>query len=209
MSFSACLLCNGSVSFFAYTRNRNYFRCNECGSVMLHPAERLTAEAEKERYNLHENNPSDEGYQNFLQPLITAVKRDFNVEQKGLDYGSGPVPATVKMLSDYNVVSFDPFFCNDEHALTKGYDFIICSETAEHFYNPFSEFKRLRSLLNPNGKLFLLTLLYNDSIDFENWHYKNDPTHVFFYSTMAFEFIREEFDFTTLKIESRLIKLSL
>jgi hypothetical protein len=210
MSFLTCLLCSGVVSFFVETRERHYYRCRECHSVMLDPTDRLNAEQEKQRYNLHQNNPDDSGYQKFLEPLITAVAQNFSVEHKGLDYGSGPIPAvTMKLKSlGYDVTPFDPYFQNDEEALARRYDFIVCCETAEHFYNPYYEFQRLRSMLNPQGKLILLTALYDDSIDFKNWHYKNDPTHVFFYSTKAFEFIRRRFDFTSLQITARLIELS-
>lgn len=178
---------------------------------MLDPLDRLQPQEEKRRYQLHRNDLQDTGYMNFLSPLIESVVQHFNVEHKGLDYGSGPEPVLTELLRErgFLVTPFDPFFCNNVNALLAQYDFIVCSETSEHFFDPLHEFQRLHALLKPGGKLFLLTALYDDGIDFENWHYKNDPTHVFFYTTKAFEFIRERFQFSALRIDKRLIELSL
>lgn len=35
-----------------------------------------------------------------------------------------------------------------------------------------------------------MTDLYKSDIDFPKWYYKNDPTHVFFYSDEAFKWIQ-------------------
>jgi hypothetical protein len=50
-----------------------------------------------------------------------------------------------------------------------------------------------------------MTELYNEGIDFASWYYKNDPTHVFFYSQETFEWIKKEFCFSNVKVDERLI----
>jgi citrate lyase synthetase len=50
-----------------------------------------------------------------------------------------------------------------------------------------------------------MTDLYDESIDFAKWYYKNDVTHVFFYTKETFVWIQKEFGFRDLKIEKRLI----
>ena len=71
--------------------------------------------------------------------------------------------------------------------LSGQYDFITCTEAAEHFYDPGKEFQLLANLLRPKGWLGLMTKLYSDEIDFTSWYYRRDPTHVCFYQreTMA------------------------
>ena len=46
---------------------------------------------------------------------------------------------------------YDPFFYPDKSVLKAHYDFIACTERAEHFHDPFAEFDRLDSLLKPKG----------------------------------------------------------
>lgn len=54
-----------------------------------------------------------------------------------------------------------------------------------------------------------MTELYHVGIDFEQWRYKNDPTHVFFYHEKALAWIVTHMSFSKLDINQRLIRLSL
>ena len=100
---------------------------------------------------------------------------------------------------------YDPFFWNDPALLQNRYDYIACCEVVEHFHDPCKEFGLLRSLLKPNGSLYCMTKSYTEDIDFQRWHYKNDPTHVFFYHAKAFTWIESHFKFSAVSIEDRLI----
>jgi hypothetical protein len=78
----------------------------------------------------------------------------------------------------------------------------------EHFKDPNNEFKLLRSLLKENGKLFCMTSLYGQDIDFKNWYYKNDRTHRFFYHKDSLEWIRATYGFSSLNINGALIQFN-
>jgi hypothetical protein len=54
------------------------------------------------------------------------------------------------------------------------------------------EIDRLTSLLKANGMLLIMTMLYNDQIDFKKWHYRNDGTHVFIYRKETIAYIARE-----------------
>ena len=54
------------------------------------------------------------------------------------------------------------------------------------------EIDRLTSMLNSNGTILIMTLLYHDELDFDTWFYKKDPTHVFLYRKETFEYIAKE-----------------
>jgi len=79
----------------------------------------------------------------------------------------------------------------------------------EHFHTPDKEFCRLHSLLKPGGAIFFKTNIYNDDINFENWHYRNDPTHVFFYRKETLEWIQDHFGFSRVIIDDKYIKFLL
>jgi hypothetical protein len=44
----------------------------------------------------------------------------------------------------------------------------------EHFQNPDEEFQLLYELPEQNGTLICMAHLYDPSIDFQRWYYKND-----------------------------------
>ncbi|MUV03247.1 methyltransferase domain-containing protein [Flavobacterium rakeshii] len=206
-----CPLCNGTSKSFYTHGQREFLQCSLCLSVFLHPKNYLTTEQEEAHYKHHNNNPEDTGYQNFVSPATNAVLRDFTPQHSGLDFGSGTGSPIVKVLQDnkYSIEQYDLFFHNNPALLQKQYDYITCTEVAEHFKKPLKEFELLNSLLLPNGKLYLMTDLFDEARDFGNWYYKNDHTHVFIYHRNALEWIREKLQFKKLTIEKRLITLEL
>jgi len=202
-----CLLCDSRANLFARFNGKKYFQCRNCRSVMLDPAEHPSLLEEKMRYDKHINNIEDPGYRNFIRPLVEAVEKDCAVEGEGLDFGAGPGPVAAAMLGEkgYQVTLYDIFYHPDETVLSKSYDFIICSEVIEHFRSPADEFRKLRRLLRPNGWLYCMTEMYTEEVDFKNWPYKNDPTHLFFYHSFAFKWIEDNIGFSEVRFKNRLI----
>jgi hypothetical protein len=89
----------------------------------------------------------------------------------------------------HDMTLYDPFFHNDPAAFEQTYDFITCTEVAEHFHHPAEEFDRLDSLLRPGGWLALMTCFQTDDDSFADWHYRRDPTHVVFYRPATLQMI--------------------
>ena len=166
--------------------------------------------SEKSRYEEHINDVNDLGYQNFVLPITSSVLKDFSPTDKGLDFGAGTGPVISKILADnnYSIVQYDIFFHNYPDLLKTKYNYIVCCEVIEHFYHPKKEFELLLNLLQPNGKLFCMTDLYNENIDFHKWYYKNDQTHVFIYHKNTIEWIQKEIGFSDITIDGRLITFS-
>jgi 2-polyprenyl-3-methyl-5-hydroxy-6-metoxy-1,4-benzoquinol methylase len=173
----------------------------------MNPAFYFSLEKERKRYQDHNNDIYDSGYQNFVSPIVNGVLLNFNTEDKGLDFGCGTGPVITKLLRDknYNIATYDPFFDNNLNALKNAYNFIVCCEVMEHFHNPLKEFHLLKSILKPSGKLYCMTHLYNENINFENWYYKNDETHVIFYQQETIQWIASTIGFSNFKIDNRLI----
>jgi SAM-dependent methyltransferase len=114
---------------------------------------------------------------------------------EGLDYGAGPGPTLSVMLEEqgFPMTIHDPYFAPHREALDRTYDFITCTETAEHFFDPGREFDRLDRLLRPAGWLGLMTLRPDPDTNLADWHYLRDPTHVCFYEDAALAWIAGHF----------------
>ena len=203
-----CPLCNTESELFDSIHSRNYYKCSNCHAIYLSPTNYLSASEEKKRYEQHQNDVEDEGYQNFVRPLVSEITTQQNPSDKGLDFGSGTGPVITKLLREekYHIVTYDPFFDNSPERLETNYDYIVSCEVIEHFHQPYKEFQMLYSLLNKGGSLYLKTHLYSEDIQFKSWYYKDDPTHVFIYHKKTLEWIKKEFNFCQLKVENRHIQ---
>ncbi len=187
-----CPLCYYRIStLYSEVGRRRYWRCGRCALVFLEPAQLPAAAGELEYYLLHENDPNDSRYRAFLAPLTDAVLERLAPGAEGLDYGCGPGPAAAAVLREQGrpTLLYDPFFAPSPEPLRRSYDFILCSEVAEHFHQPAYDFEWFRWLLKPGGWLAVMTSLLDDGIDFANWHYRRDPTHVVFYSEQTFRWL--------------------
>lgn len=196
---SGCPLCHSKeVHSFARAHRRDYFECASCRLVHLAPHQRLDPAAEREHYGTHENDPADPGYRAFLSRVAAPLKERLSAGAVGLDYGSGPGPTLSVMLGEegFRVECYDPFFAPDPAVLRRSYDFITCTETAEHFYRPAEEFARLHGLLVPGGWLALMTEMLAEEQSFEQWRYARDPTHVCFYRRHTMEWIAANYDWS-------------
>ena len=181
----ACPLCgnSGLQKAFSALRAQEYDRCPTCALRFLDPAHHPDRETERVHYALHENDIDDQRYRAFLSRLADPLLAELPPGSSGLDYGSGPGPALAAMLREagHRVALYDPLFAPDRGVLQATYDFVTCTETAEHFHDPALEFARLDALLRPGGLLGLMTVFQNDDTRFAGWHYRRDPTHVVFY----------------------------
>jgi ubiquinone/menaquinone biosynthesis C-methylase UbiE len=162
---------------------------------------------EKRRYLEHNNNVNDPGYQQFVAPIVNEVIKNHSPGEKGLDYGSGTGPVISKLLKDqdHNIITYDPIFEKKLGILDKTYDYIVCCEVIEHFHNPVEEFQGLRRILKPGGKLYCMTYLFSEDIDFKTWNYKDDQTHVIIYHANAIKWMNNNFGFREYTINGRLI----
>jgi len=202
-----CPLCNSPSTVFYQQKHRINHQCNNCYGIFVDEKLRPNSETERLRYQKHNNNIEDERYQKFVSPITSAIMRDFTQNHKGLDFGAGTGPVISKILKDNNfqIQLYDPFFHNHPNLLKDKYNYIACCEVIEHFHDPKMEFSLLKDLLLQNGKLYCMTNIYNEGIDFHNWDYISDKTHVFFYHKKTIHYIKEEFRFSDVTIENRLI----
>jgi hypothetical protein len=93
----------------------------------------------------------------------------------------------------FPTVDYDPYFFNDESALTTDYEFMICTEVLEHLRRPGEVLERLDGLLKPGGVLGAMTGVLEDDAAFAGWWYRKDFTHIAFYRPETLEWIAGKF----------------
>ena len=118
-----------------------------------------------------------------------------SAHSQGLDFGSGPGPTLSLMMAEagHEVAIYDPFFAPNTAVLQQTYDFITCTETAEHFNHPRREFELLHRCLRSSGWLGIMTQILDDDDRFANWWYVRDETHVAFYKKETMLWIADHF----------------
>ncbi|WP_341502484.1 class I SAM-dependent methyltransferase [Gallaecimonas sp. GXIMD4217] len=204
-----CPLCQHHSQPFSEDRRRAYFRCPACALVFADPAQRPTAAEEKAIYDTHENSPDDAGYRRFLGRLAQPLLDRLAPASQGLDYGCGPGPTLSLMLREagHGMALYDPLYAPDEQVLDRQYDFVTCTEVVEHFHQPGRDWPRLVSLVRSGGWLGIMTKLVINAERFKAWHYKNDPTHVSFYSEATFDWLARRFDLTLTRVDQDVLLL--
>jgi len=193
-----CPLCQTveHSTLFHNDRHRDYYRCGYCKLVYVPPAQFLSREEEQAEYDKHQNSPQDRGYRTFLSRLFEPLNDRLSPASCGLDFGCGPGPTLSVMFEEagHHVNLYDPLYAQDDEALSQEYDFITASEVVEHLHDPAMELERLWRILKPGGWLGIMTKLTLDKDAFARWHYKNDLTHVCFFSRETMECLARTWD---------------
>ena len=190
-----CPLCQtAEPSAFHVGVRGAFLRCATCALVFLDPAHWPSLDAEIGRYELHENETGDPGYEDFLSRLADPVIARMPLGARGLDYGSGDADTLATMLtrSGRPTAAYDPAFRPGGDALSRRYDFIVCSEVLEHVHEPRALFTRFTRLVRPGGIIGIMTGLYDAVPSFADWWYIRDTTHVCFYSKATMAWVARE-----------------
>jgi hypothetical protein len=180
-------------------QKRAYFQCMECGLLQMATEDRLCIQDERSRYLKHNNSTRTKGYIAFLERLIVPVvaelkqRGEAKILPRGLDFGSGPYPMLAELMAErgYPLDLYDPLFAPKDKSVLRAhpYEYILCCETIEHFYQPSSEFEFMVSLVEPGGFLAIMTSLRTEDSSVSHWHYAQDETHVALYSKFSMQWI--------------------
>jgi len=123
MSINICPLCSSNSKIFYQFKTRLYHQCKNCSAIFMDKSLILNVDAERLRYEEHNNDVENIGYQNFVSPITSNILNDFNKTSKGLDFGAGTGPVITKILKDnkFNIELYDPFFHNAPNLLKNKY----------------------------------------------------------------------------------------
>ena len=185
----------------------SFYSCQSCGLISKNQDMILSSQEESKRYQEHNNDPTDPGYQNFLLKAVNPLHQRLPSRSTGLDFGCGPGPTVSILMKElgHNVFNYDPYFFPDQTLLETKYDFVISTEVFEHMSSPHNELIKIKSMLKDNGLLCIMTQIYDESIDFSSWWYKNDPTHIVFYQESTFEWIASYFELSLIYLENNIV----
>lgn len=189
MSKFSCCLCQGETELFYQEEALSYQRCQTCALVFVPEAFHLESEIERQRYFLHQESYTDQGYRHFVGPLMEVLESE--AQGQGLDFGCGRLAVLAHWLREQGKVLdlYDLYF-HPRQLLPQHYDYIVTVEVVEHFRHPQKEFARLKSLLKAGGKIFIQTQCYPEELaTFARWGYRRDPTHITFYHPRTFAFL--------------------
>ncbi len=204
----SCPLCSSNQ--IVHFQSVPYFRCSDCELIFKDSSKHLSFELQKARYLLHQNSVDDLSYVEFLKPVIDEVSSMFEPGAKGLDFGSGPTPVLVELLRNRNFILelYDPIFSPTMNEVKGGYDFITCTEVAEHFMKPSEEFSKIFNILKPNGALVLMTELFEEGRLLKDWWYVRDVTHLCFYSMSTLRWIANKYQRTLREVSKNVFCFS-
>jgi len=194
-----CPLCNHiQISFYHKDRKREYLQCHRCQLVFVAPKYLPTRSQEKQEYDLHQNSADDLGYRRFLHRLSQPLLAKLMSGSTGLDFGCGPGPALHIDFEQqgHNMLLHDPIYCPYSRLTEQEFDFITCTEAIEHFHQPINEWQLWMQILKPHGWLAIMTKRLIDHDAFNHWHYKNDQTHVCFFSNFTFNWLARQYGLT-------------
>ena len=175
---------------------RAYVQCAQCALVFVPSEYYLSSQDEKAEYDRHNNDMNDEGYRHFLNRLWSRLKPQLLQGSKVLDFGCGPGPLLAQMMNEdkMEVCVYDHFYKPDQSVLKLDYyDAITSTEVIEHLHQPKRVFEQWLAMLKPGGRLGLMTKLVLNPEAFKTWHYKNDLTHVCFFSEVCFTWLSQRY----------------
>jgi hypothetical protein len=183
-----CRLCKSSrCTKLAIQDTRSYFLCGNCGFIFVPPCDHVSAEEERERYELHNNRPDHEGYIRFLKEPVDVVVKETPPSGTILDYGSGKEAVLTRLLQERGLdcTAYDPLYKTGTDALKKTYDSVVLCEVAEHLRDLEKGIAEIKRAAGAAGKIILRTQLYRSAEEFAGWWYRNDITHINFFSRQS------------------------
>lgn len=203
-----CNLCSSDIKNQKTDKQgKIYHICHNCKLIQLDKKFHLSRKAEKQRYQLHENSTANKGYLTYLNKIIANSISPFLKTGSSLfDFGCGPEKTWTDILKEkgYNISTYDPFFNNNNEWKYKNFDAVTAIEVFEHLLSPAEELNDLSLCLDTGSYLIIRTMLHNNSWEnFLQWWYREDPTHISFYSETAIEFICRTWNYELVQIKEQ------
>ena len=193
-----CHICDGSVSSFIDEKTgMKYYFCSECAYIFKASEHYQDLSDQKMRYDLHENDEKDAGYQAYFQRFLDFLLPQISEVRTALDFGCGRSTLLAQMLENNSITCdvYDPIYHPDTLSEDKKYDLIVSTEVFEHLHQPREVFESLLSRLEEGGYLALQTQFHpNEREKFKKWYYHQDPTHIVFFTARTFKRLAAYFE---------------
>nr|WP_281389093.1 class I SAM-dependent methyltransferase [Spirochaeta isovalerica] len=126
---------------------------------------------------------------NFMEEAVLPFADE---KARILDFGSGPVPVLAGLMErrGFAVIIYDKYYAP---VVPEGsFDFITSTEVFEHLAEPMQTLLLLKKRLSPGAAISVKTLFRPESDeDFMNWWYREDRTHISFFTSRSFLIMAE------------------
>jgi 2-polyprenyl-3-methyl-5-hydroxy-6-metoxy-1,4-benzoquinol methylase len=194
-----CRLCQ-NPSQIIFEDVRPFYACNVCGLIFSDCL--LSAEEVEKHYKDQYQNEWDWG--NEAEVFVLWLKNFRgtapSLSLSILDYGSGGgLLAEALRKVGFKVDCYEPMLHGDfnRESYSEAYDIIILNEVIEHLEDINKTLDIVYNVLADNGVVFIKTNLTDKLINnplnfqklFKGWWYKDDPTHISFFSFLTIEYI--------------------
>ena len=199
MKEDKCIFCLKKNIKISKISKRNYIFCPDCGGISVCKSDLVNENEQKNRYLLHNNDLKDSGYKafllDFINPVLDFIKNELAISENFsiFDFGSGIKPCLCELLQEFKTKSilpentlinnYDKFFAPSNDFVES--DLCICLETIEHFDNLEIDLLNLSHCVKKGGYCAIGTNLIPEKTSFEKWWYKEDITHVSFFTLQA------------------------
>lgn len=203
---SLCPVCAGvSDRHYENPKQPRLFRlCRSCRLVFQETLP--SPEEERSRYALHRNSREDRGYRQWLETFLAKGVLPWDPGGPVLDFGSGPEPVLSEMLRERGreVFSYDKYFA-PRRPREERFGLVLLSEVLEHLGDPAEEFRRIAAQTLPGGRLVLQSSFLRSFAPawFGSWWYKEDTTHIRFFSASSLTALGEASGWTLLYQDGR------
>jgi ubiquinone/menaquinone biosynthesis C-methylase UbiE len=130
---------------------------------------------------------------------------DQHGEFYGIDISSKMIEKAIANYSDYRNIHFYETSAEQLPFKNNYFDFIICSNSFHHYFNPDKVLAEVYRVLKPAGRIYILDITSDGFIGrmIDRWTKKREPEHVKYYSTE--EYHRLFFNAGLYHLNSRLL----
>ena len=187
-----CRICETESSLF-YSDVRSFYKCPSCTLIFTNEtADNVAAE---KHYKDQWNNADKNFWKQQTDGLLSVIHRYKMPVGRVLDFGSGTGEITKEFQArGIEATPLEPMihgYLKDQNYPDK-FDVVVGVEVIEHLPDMREELKEIEKNLSADGIMLFTTILTDSFIDsineveqFKGWWYKDDPTHVSFFSSKS------------------------
>ena len=182
-----CRICDSHSALF-FHEVRKFYKCPECSLIF---SEEIPGKEEEEKHYKTQWETTDPDFWKGQVDVLVQLINNYRTPKHILDFGSGSGEMTREFQKrGYDITPLEPMIHGylKEQRYSAQFDVVIAVEVLEHLSDPWCEIREIEKVLAPYGIVIFSTLLTNEFIDhpnavnhFQNWWYKDDPTHISFF----------------------------